>query len=171
VRNQGHAELLEALSLLESTGLEFSCMLVGEGPEEESLRMRARELGFGDRLHPVGFYRDVSPLLWAMDLFVLPWTPSSPPSALLEAMACGLPCVAVNGGCIPEIIRDGDNGLLVPADQPKILARIIEQLARSASRREALGQRTRAHVRKVHSSEVMTERYARMYLELMNREV
>lgn len=170
VRNRGHADLLEALSLLEPTGLDFSCMLVGEGPEEETLRVRARELGLVDRLQLVGSCRDVSALLWAMDLFVLPWAPPSPPAALLEAMACGLPCVAVNGGCIPQIVRDGDTGLLVPSDQPKILARTIEQLARSTSRQEALGQRTRAHVQKSHSAEAMTERYARMYAELMNTE-
>jgi glycosyltransferase involved in cell wall biosynthesis len=161
--------LLEAAAQLRQQGFGFSCLVIGEGPAVETLRNRARELGIHEQLLFAGFSRDVPTMLAAMDLFVFPCSTTGVPSALLEAMACGLPVVAVNGGSVTEVIRDGDTGLLVPEGQPKILARIIGQLVDGEKRRSALGKRAREHVEGQLSARQMTGAYAEMYQGLVNR--
>lgn len=161
--------LLEAAAQLRQQGTGFGCLVIGEGPAVETLRNRARELGIHEQLLFAGFSRDVPTMLAAMDLFIFPYVTTGVPSAILEAMACGLPVVAVNGGSVTEIIRDGDTGLVVPEGQPKILARIISQLADGEKRRSGLGKRAREHVEEQHSASHMSDTYAKMYQDLVKR--
>jgi glycosyltransferase involved in cell wall biosynthesis len=77
------------------------------------------------------------------DIFVLPSRGDCMPQAVIEALACGLPVVATRVGAIPEMVRDGVNGCLVPAQNPKALAAAIASLLQSPSRRHTMGRWSR----------------------------
>ncbi|MFQ5599802.1 MAG: HAD-IIIA family hydrolase [Candidatus Krumholzibacteriia bacterium] len=101
---------------------------IGSGPEEFRLHDRMHELGVQANVVWVGFRSDVEPYLAAADLLVLPSHHEGVPWTILEAMAQRLPVIASSVSGIPEIVRDGHNGLLVPPRDPAALARAIERL-------------------------------------------
>ena len=78
------------------------------------MRQLAASLDLADAVHFLGQRQDVPDLLNAMDIFVLPSYSEGVSLALLEAMAAGLPVIATAVGGLPEVVTDGDNGLLIP---------------------------------------------------------
>lgn len=95
------------------------------------------------RVELPGFVADPAPLLAGADLFVLPSAAENCPLALLQAMASGLPVVASRVGGIPEIVRDGTDGLLVPPGDPAALAAALKTLVADAGLRERMGNAAR----------------------------
>lgn len=142
---KGHAVLLEALALLPR---EVLWVFAGDGPERASLEARARSLGVRAR-----FLGAVAParrdeLLAVADLFAHPaltlgdGSTEGAPTAVLEAMAVGLPVIASRAGGIEELL--GDAGLLVPQRDPHALAAALEELLREANSGLELSRRARA---------------------------
>jgi glycosyltransferase involved in cell wall biosynthesis len=115
-------------------------LVMGDGPERRALERRAAELGLGDRARflGTGSRDDVVSLFAAADaaLFTSAW--ENLPHAMLEALAAGTPVIATAVGGIPEVVRDGVNGLLVPAGDVDALARAIGRVAEGASLRASL---------------------------------
>ena len=89
--------------------------------QTDNLRQIAR-LGVAGRVHLLGLRRDVANVLAGLDLFVLPTREEALGTAYIEAMAMGLPIVGTQVGGVPEVVGDGDNGLLVPVDDSPPLA-------------------------------------------------
>ena len=120
-------------------------LVVGDGPERRDLESEARRLGVGERVVFGGEqdHAHVIDALFACDIFVFPSQTETLGLAVLEAMAAGCAVVAVRGGAIPEIIRDGESGLVVPADS-SALRQAVADLLGDAERRRALGARARA---------------------------
>ena len=137
-----HHTLLRALS---GTGpiADAHLVLIGLGPLEEELRAEVDRLGLGERVTFLGSRGDVFELLPLMDLFCLSSEFEGFPIALVEAMATGLPCVATTVGGIPEIIVDGDNGLLVPPKDPAALGRAIGRVMADDVLATSLGKRAK----------------------------
>lgn len=121
--------------------------IAGEGPLAEGLRHRAETLGVADAFRWLGFRRDVAAVLAAADLFVLPSRNDAFPTALLEAMAAGLPAVAGDAGGIPEIVEAGRTGILVPPGDPGRLADAVADLLERPAERTAMGRCARERVR------------------------
>ena len=92
-------------------------VLAGSGPEEARLRARVEAAGLAGRVVFAGFREDVAGLLAAADLVVHPSHADALPTALIHALAAGVPAVATRVGGIPEIVGD-DAGVLVPAGRP-----------------------------------------------------
>ena len=113
-------------------------LVVGDGPRAGALRRRAAPLG--DRVAFTGRRDDVPSLLAAADLFVLASRDDAFPTAVIEAMAAGLPVVAADSGGIPEIVEANRTGLLVPPLDPAALAGAVAGLLADPARREALGR-------------------------------
>ena len=88
--------------------------MVGSGREEARLQEQAARDGIGDAVFFLGARRDVAELYRAMDVFALSSLWEGGPITLIEAMASGLPVVATPVGIVPEVVRDGVNGFLVP---------------------------------------------------------
>lgn len=103
-------------------------VLVGEGNQRPALEAAIRSHVLGDRVLLTGWREDVGDCLAAFDLFVMPSKLEGLCTSLLDAQAVGLPCVACAAGGIPDIIRDGENGLLVPPRDPRALADAITRL-------------------------------------------
>lgn len=122
-----HATLLRAMSGLTSDQ-PVHLALIGSGPLEAELHRLVDELGLGSRISFLGSREDVFELLPLMDAFALSSRYEGFPISLIEAMATRLPCVATTVGGIPEILVDGENGLLVPPGRPDLLRNAIERL-------------------------------------------
>lgn len=124
----------------------------------------AAAAGVADRLHFAGVTRDVPAYLRAADIFVLPSRREGLPVALLEAMACGLPCVASRlPGSTDAIIEHGVNGLLAPPGDAAAVANAIDLLLRDAGERRRLGAAARATIVRRYSSGEVADRWLEAY--------
>jgi glycosyltransferase involved in cell wall biosynthesis len=122
---KGHLDLLAAIASLRADR-DIRGLLVGDGPYAEVVRSRVRELRLEGAMVMPGQREDVADLLSAMDVFAFPSTANEGvPQAVLQAMALRRPVVAARVGGIPEVVRDGETGLLVSARDPSALARAI----------------------------------------------
>jgi len=140
-RRKSQDDLLRAAREL---GRPLVILLAGTG-EDEELRRLGAELPPGSRLRCLGFRDDVADLRALFDVFVLPSEIEGFSLALLEAMACGLPCIATDAGGNREAL-EGDAGLLVPPRAPAALAKALARILDDpdASRRMGSAARERA---------------------------
>jgi glycosyltransferase involved in cell wall biosynthesis len=138
--------LIDACSHLDRAGQRFQCRIIGQGPLAVSLRTQVERLGLGDRVKLVGPKPQVDLPDWyrAADVFALPSHSEGVPNVLMEAAACGLPCVATRVGGIPEVCDRGDIRLVPPAD-PAALAEAVQAILRGEGRRRTVAPpRTRS---------------------------
>ncbi|MBN2010360.1 glycosyltransferase [candidate division KSB1 bacterium] len=110
---KGHTYLLDALAHVIKKLPNLHCLIIGDGPSRSDLEQQALRLGIAPHISFLGFRNDVKDLLSAFNLFVLPSKSEGLPNAILEAMASGVAVVATSVGGIPEVIKDGETGLLV----------------------------------------------------------
>ena len=159
--------LLEAWSrLADRRGAQL--LLLGDGSAAAELKAASARLGIADSVNFAGVTDNVRDYLQAADLFVLPSLSEGLPNALLQAMACGLPCVATNIGGARDLIHDGSDGLLVePGDAAGLSAAIARLLADDALT-AALGTRARAVVERRYARELSVPEYAALYEELLS---
>ena len=111
-----------------------------DGEEKSNLERMAKNLGVADKIHFAGARTDVDCLLPAMDVFVLASLMEGTSLALMEAMASGRACVATAVGGTPELITDGESGVLVPPGDGAALADAIMKLAANKELRESLAR-------------------------------
>jgi glycosyltransferase involved in cell wall biosynthesis len=133
-------------------------LVCGTGPEERRLRDLA-----GDGVMFAGQVEDVAPMLRAADLFVLPSATEGLSNALLEGLACALPVVATAVGGSLDVIADGQNGRLVPAEDPQRLKDAILALLADPNLRLQMGQAGRASVQTTYALETTADRLAALY--------
>ncbi len=122
---KGHLDLVEAAARLNRDHL---WIFVGDGPSRRVIEDKIASLGLEQSVLLVGNQTDVVPWLQAMDLFVLPSYAEGVPQAVMQASSCGLPVVSTNVGGIPEIVRDGETGKLIPPGDVDQLVKAIEQI-------------------------------------------
>jgi len=161
---KGHDTLLAAAPRILARYPDASFTFVGEGPQREKLEMLVRALGLTGRVQFLGESQDPAPILASHDLFVLPSRSEAFPNALIEAMATALPVVATDVGGIPEVVRPGVNGRLVPPDDVGALADAVLTLMDDPAAAAALGQAARADVERHYTIDRMVERFEQLYL-------
>lgn len=164
-RQKGFPVLIRAMALLKD--LPLKCAILGEGPERPRLEALIRQLGLESSVWLLGEKPDVTQWLSAFDLFCLPSHWEGLPNSLLEAMALGLPVVASNVDGVPEAVRDGHDGALVPPGNPAALARALRALAGDPTRRAALGEAARATVAERFTLRRMLREYETAYDSLV----
>jgi glycosyltransferase involved in cell wall biosynthesis len=156
---KGQLHLVRAARRLAATAPAVQIVLLGAGKDEAWLKTEAEGLAnvtFEGHVENVGDY------LAAFDLFVYPSLHEGLGSAILDAMSFGLPVVASAVDGIPEIVRDGENGLLVPPADDARLAEALGRLARDAALRERLGEAGR-RTAAAHRPAAMVDRYLELY--------
>lgn len=141
-------------------------VIVGEGPLRFSLEAETNHLGLASRVHFLGFREDVRSLMMAFDIVVLSSKEEGLGSVLLEAMSLGKPIAATAAGGIPEIVADGETGILAPPRDPQALAEAILRLLRDPRLRERLGSAARTAVQRF-SVNRMVESTERVYAEVL----
>jgi glycosyltransferase involved in cell wall biosynthesis len=124
-------------------------VVVGDGPERARVRHLARTSPAAERITMTGFvpHSDVPAVLSSLDVLVLPSAYEEMGSVLVEAMVAGLPVVASDVGGIPEVVRDGETGLLVPPGDVDRLAEALDRLAGDPDLRARLSAGARARSR------------------------
>jgi glycosyltransferase involved in cell wall biosynthesis len=138
-----HETLLLAVRELSRMVPGLRVVIVGRGPLEDRLRSLAAKLEVRDVVIFAGFRQDAPRLAGGFDVFVLSSRYEGLPVALLEAMALGRPVVATAVGGTSEVLRDGRDGVLVPAGDPMALARALEKLLSEPAQRLRLGEGAR----------------------------
>jgi glycosyltransferase involved in cell wall biosynthesis len=137
---KGFDLLLEAFASAAAPRPDWSLAVVGEGPERPNLEEQVKRLGLSRQVHLLGLMRNPHALLRRAALFVLPSRYEGMPTALLEAMACGLPCVSFDCPSGPrELIKNGVNGLLVPPEDVPGLAQALGRVMDDDGLRRRLG--------------------------------
>jgi glycosyltransferase involved in cell wall biosynthesis len=145
VEKKGFADLIDACAILARKGCDFRCEIIGTGELEADLRAQIERLGLGDKVEMAGPRPqcEVIARVQSAAVFAAPCVVGADgnrdglPTVLLEAMALGTPCIATDVTGIPEVLHDGETGLMVPQHDPQALAAAIERLLSD----RALGQR------------------------------
>lgn len=137
---KNHALLIALMPALLQRHPSLRLALVGSGPLEADLRAQAQASGVGDRILFTGQRKDVSDLTPGFDIFAMPSLTEGLSIALLEAAATRLAIVATAVGGNPEIVRDGETGLLVPPGEGPPLEQALDTLLADAALRERMGQ-------------------------------
>ncbi len=161
VKNQ--ALLLRAVGAVVGQGVDCTVGIAGDGPRRGNLETLAESLGIAERIELLGRVEDVPAFLRELDVFVLPSRSEAHPNALLEAMACGLPCVATDVGGVRDVLAGGRCGLLVRPGDAAGLVSALGRLKKGAAVRKKLGRDARERVVAVYSMERMAEAYGELY--------
>ena len=143
IPRKGHRFLLEALKNMEATAGPIHALFAGEGPLEAELRAQVQELGLEERVHFLGFRRDVAEVVCAFDVFVLPSLKEGLSIAVMEAMALEKPVVCSEIAGLPEVVRDGQTGFLVPPGDSLALQNALKRLFADENLRLQLGHDAR----------------------------
>jgi sugar transferase (PEP-CTERM/EpsH1 system associated) len=145
-------------------------LLVGDGAERQKLALLAAELGVAPAVIITGIRHDVPRLLRAMNIYALSSLSEGLPISVLEAMSAALPVVATNVGMLPELLREGENGLLV---EPRAVAEMAECLSRLVADDELarrMGIAGRRKVGREYSLAAMLRRYEELYLSVSEQQ-
>jgi colanic acid/amylovoran biosynthesis glycosyltransferase len=148
VPDKGQAVLLQAVAVLAQRGYRLAVTLAGEGPARANLEGLASDLGICEQVRFTGAVGQdrIDRLYAAADVFCLSSFAEGVPCVLMEAMAMELPVVSTGVAGIPELIDDGETGLLVAPGRPEALADAIELLLRDPSLARQIGARARTKV-------------------------
>ena len=145
VDHKGQRYLLDAMPAMLEALPELRLVIVGEGELRGALTAQAEALGIADRVIFTGHRNDVLRFYGVFDVFVLSSKMEGVGGVTLEAMGMDCPVVATDAGGVPEVVRDGVNGLVAPRCDPEPLARAVIRMFTDADLRErcvAAGRRT-----------------------------
>lgn len=150
--NKNHATVLRAMAHPAAPRLQY--LICGNGPRREQLEELARELGIGDRVHFLGYRRDIPLILAMADIFCLPSFREGLPLSLMEAMAAGKPvvCSRIRGSV--DLVDPGEGGVIVEAADVTGYANAFDLLAADRELRRSMGQHNRARVQGFSSDAV-----------------
>jgi glycosyltransferase involved in cell wall biosynthesis len=158
--------LLQAWHLVHKQVPQARLVIVGSGPIQSQLERMARELGIEESVEFAGLQSDVPAQLRCGSIGVLPSRWEGMPNALLEAMACGLACVATRVSGSEDVIQPGMNGLLVEPEDYQGMAEALLTLLNHPDAVRQYGQAARETIVKSYSLEHITDRYIEIYRRL-----
>ena len=148
-----------------------ACLLIiGDGPWRARLEAMSEELNLGNAVRFLGHQNNVAPLMEMSDVVAMASVREGLPNVILEALALAKPVVATTVGGCPEVIRDGETGLLVPPRDPQVLAEAILYLLGHPEEAAEMGRRGRARILQDFSVEEMARKTAALYREVLRRE-
>jgi glycosyltransferase involved in cell wall biosynthesis len=165
--SKGFSDLISALVKIKSKLKSVKVIIVGDGKLSNNLKLQVKYDKLSDAIEFIGLRNDVPDILSALDIFVLPSLWEAFGIAILEAMAAGKPVVATSVGGIPEVVIDGETGILVPASDPDALANAIIRLIEDEELRVKMGNAGRKRVLKHFTIQKMVNKTEQLYQELM----
>ena len=169
VPEKGHAILIDAFAKLRRQFPECVLLLCGDGPELAVLQSLTRKLNVEGAVNFLPPSTDIETMFAALDIFAFPSHEEPLGSALLAAMAHGLPVVAIARGGIPEIVEDGKNGLLVSDLDPGAFSAALARLMTDANEEIRLGRGPHETVVTRFSANQMVDETLRLYESLLAR--
>jgi glycosyltransferase involved in cell wall biosynthesis len=171
---KGIWDFVAAAALLVERGPEPFFAVLGDdlkngGATRRAMEARVSSMGLTDRFKFLGFRNDAPRLVQAFDVIAVPSHVEPLGNATLEAMASGRPVVGTRVGGIPEMIVDGETGLLVPAADPPALAGAISRLIQDSRLRSRMADAARARAREAFGIDVHGRRLQSCYDQLLSR--
>src|SRR5438445_8167282 len=167
--SKGHNIFLEAARAVVASEPAARLLIVGDGVGFEEVSRRVRDMGLDAHVRLTGFRRDISEGMAALDVLVLPSIRSEAiPQVIPQALAVGTPVVASTVGGSPELIRDGENGRLVPPGDAKALADAILALLGDPERARAMARAGQALIQERYSIDATMTRTTAVYRALLD---
>jgi glycosyltransferase involved in cell wall biosynthesis len=161
-----HATLLSAFERMEA--LDTYLWLIGHGELRSELAEKTERLGIEHRVRFLGTVDDVAEYMAAADGFTLSSKWEGFGIVFAEAQACGLPVVATDVGGIPEVVKDGESGFLVPPENPQRLATALDRIVRMPTKkRSELGTHGRQNVEQNFSITAIADQWEEIYRNLV----
>lgn len=165
---KGYKELISAAPLVLCKVPNAKFVLVGDGPLRDNIEKQSSGLGLSDRIIFTGTRKDVSEIMAIFDIFVLPSHYEGMGRVLLEAQARGAPVVATRVCGIPDIVKDGETGLLVEVKDINGLSKAIVTLLNDKPLREKMADAAIIWVDERFSTTTMIKKITGLYEELLN---
>ncbi len=162
---KGQDVLLKAVYELKQNGREVFLLLLGEGERRQELEEIADRLQLTECVRFLGWRSDVGAVMKSFDIFCLPSLNEGMGKVVVEAMAMGLPIVASNVGGITDLVRDGENGLLVPSGDAKALAKALATLCDDQQMRRKMGEAGKL-IAPLYNLDEMLKKIDTLYREL-----
>lgn len=160
---KGVRYFIDSIELLRNQNHYVKALIVGGGPEEASLRAQVSNLQLDNWITFLGMRNDISELMEIIDIVVLPSISESFGNVALEAMIAERPVVATFAGGLPEVVRDGVSGSLVPSKSPDRLAEAIATLVLNPEMRQQYGKNGRQIVLSEYSIDKMVSSYIAVF--------
>ena len=166
VKIKAHEVLISAFKLLQDMGRPIKLLLVGEGPEREKYEQMIVGLGIEKNIIMLGHRDDIPDLLSISDCFILTSRSEGLSCSIIEAMATGLAIVATNVGGNKELIKEGENGYLVPVDDSELLAARVQKIVLNKGIKNQFGEMSSEIIRSQYSLDLMIGNYIKLYDEM-----
>lgn len=170
IAGKGHDVLIRAAAQARCAGVELRVLVAGDGPERQRLEALVAQERIADAVFFLGFVADVASFMAACDVIAfptLPWLGEGFGLAALEAMAVGRPVVASAVASLPEVVADGETGVLVEPGDPGSLAGALQTLASEPRRRQRMGVAGRERAAQCFSLDRMVDETLAVYAELL----
>lgn len=175
IEKKGFADLIEAGRLLHQRGIGFRAEIIGEGPQEQTLRAQIERAGLGSLFELTGALAqdEVRARLGRSTIFVLPCVTEKEggmdnlPTVIMEAMAAGLPVVSTAIAGVPEMVQNQVTGILLPEHDPKQLAETLEAVLADETRLRSLGRAGRERAAGLFAIEKNVGRLRELFSQLM----
>ena len=163
---KNHSLLLHSFSRFVDHYPKARLQLIGEGELQHNMEQLAVEIGIAQEVYFAGLQSDIFPWLHQADVFILTSKYEGMPMTLIEAMGTGLPVIATKVGGIPDIITDGEEGILTESDSEQIAAAMERMM--DVEFRQKCGKKARKKAIEQFAADTMAEKYIQLYQELLN---
>ena len=142
-------------------------VMVGDGPDRIAAELEARDLGIGADVHFLGKIDEVAPLLANADLFLLPSERESFGLSALEALASGTPVVGTNAGGLPEVVSDGDTGILCGVGDVDGMAEAAVRILSDRARWQKMSRAAASDARARFGEDAVVAQYEQLYRDAL----
>jgi glycosyltransferase involved in cell wall biosynthesis len=165
---KGYKYLIKAVRKLGMEGVDARLLILGEGAQRSELERLVGEFGIGDRVLMPGYRNEAKRYIHLMAVFVISSLTEGLPMTLLEAMQAGVPIVATRVGGIPDVVADGEAGVLVQPRNPNALAEAIGKIKKDEGLNASLTARARRLLEDRYSSKKMALEYCDLYGKVLS---
>ena len=163
-------DILSSFKRLLDRGVDATLVLVGDGPDRDDVEQRAYDLGIARHVLFVGYQRDVAPYYALFDALVLPSGNEGTPVVAIESLAARRPVVATRVGGVPDVVDDGEDGILTEVGDIDGLASALERLARDPELRARFGEHGHAKVLPRYRVQRLVDDIDELYRELLDEQ-
>jgi glycosyltransferase involved in cell wall biosynthesis len=161
------SDILESLQILGNPRIKF--LLIGDGPDLPSLKLKAKSLGVENQFISLGYQSSPQSYMESMDVFLIPSAHEGFGLVAVEAMYANLPVIASRVGGLKDVVLDGETGFLVSPLSPRELAEKINVLIDRPDLRSSMGQKGRLRALKFYTAKGYCDEIMRLYLDLLEK--
>ncbi len=166
---KNHLMMLEGLSLAIRDGIKAHLVIVGDGEMRSQIENKVNELALKSHVTLTGYQSEPFAYLNAMDIFLLTSFSEGTSMTLLEAMRASKPCIVTNVGGNPEVIKDGENGIVVPNDDAKALSQAISSLGIDKTKHKMMSTAAKKRFDELFDADAMCSQYLSLYAKVTGK--